>query len=102
MPERSNRWFPTRDQLKDTTSIERSFRQLLTQHYALQDQLNATREQLAKPQLMPRTSTSGPPPGSGPTDTMLLGLRVAPVDVGTLADGAILKFDKKSGQFHFV
>jgi hypothetical protein len=93
------RWFPSVDQLKDPAATERAFRQLLTQHYNLQDSVASMREEMSKPIT---TKSSGPPPGSGPTDTQILGLRVAPVDVQTLADGAILKWDKKSGNFHFV
>ena len=93
------RWYPSREQLKDPVATERAFRQLLTQHYDLQDQVMAMREQLAKPAA--NLAPSGPPPGSGPADSMLLGLRVAPVDTATLADGATLKFSKKNGNFSF-
>ena len=91
------RWYPTTQQLKDPSALERSFRQLLDQHYALQDEHNA---------LLARVNThvekpTGPPPGSGPTDTMLLGLRVEPVDSRTLANGATLKWVAADGRFKF-
>jgi len=73
------------------------FKQVLDQHYSLVDSVNAIREQLAGTKSKP----NGPPPGSGPSDTMLLGLRVAPVDVSTLADGTKLTFSKKDGNFQF-
>ena len=95
---KGGRWFPTRQQLGDPGALERSFRQLLTQHYDLQDKFDALHAKVHAPA---SPAESGPPPGSGPTDTQLLGLRVAPVDVQTLADGAALKFDKKSGNFRF-
>jgi hypothetical protein len=98
-PNQSQRWFPTRQQLKDTDkdpgALERAFRQLLTQHYALQDQVNLMRVNGHGP----IASSTGPPPGCGPTDTMILGLRVAPVDVQTLADGTKLTWVKKDGNF---
>jgi len=89
-----SRWFPTVSQLKDPVSTERSFRQVLNHVYELQDKLSA---------MQPASggSPTGPPAGSGPSDSMLLGLRVAPVDVQTLADGATLKFSKKDGNFKF-
>lgn len=94
-----NRWYPSRDQLKDVDATHRAFRQLLDQHYALVDRLNAM-EQTGKS--IAGTPAAGPPPGSGPTDTQLLGLRVAPVDTNTLANGAVLTFDKASGNFKFI
>jgi hypothetical protein len=95
---KGGRWFPTQQQLSDPGALERSFRQLLTQHYVLQDKFDALHAKVHAPS---PTAESGPPPGSGPTDTQLLGLRVAPVDTATLVDGATLKFDKKSGNFKF-
>jgi hypothetical protein len=89
----SERWYPTRDSLKDAAGLERSFRQLLTQHYALQDRLESMQSQQQAP-----AQTSA----SGPIDTKLLGLRVQPVDVKTLADGATLKWDRASGTFKFA
>jgi hypothetical protein len=74
-----------------------------SQHYALSDQFAALQsKQGTTGATTPNTSaSSGPPPGSGPTDTMLLGLHVAPVDTTTLADGATLKYSKKNGNFVF-
>lgn len=93
----TQRWFPSREQLKDPAATERAFRQLLTQHYSLVDRFNDLHAKVheEKPQ------QSGPPPGSGPVDTMLLGLRVAPIDSQVLTDGAKLTFVKKDGNFQF-
>jgi hypothetical protein len=97
--EQKSRWYPTSLQLKDPEWTERSFRQMLKQHYDLQDQVSAMREQMASDGR--RTGKKGPPPGSGPADSMLLGLRVSPVDTSTLADGATLKFSKANGNLEF-
>jgi len=97
LSETIQRWYPTTQQLKDPSSLERSFRQLLDQHYALQD---AHDELLAKVNA-PTDKLKGPPPGSGPTDTQICGLYVAPIDTRTLADGAALKFSKKNGNLAF-
>jgi hypothetical protein len=94
------RWYPSREQLKDPESTERAFRQLLTQHYDLQDQVKGLHEKLSKSDTT-APSKGAPPPGSGPTDTQLLGLRVVPVDTQTLANGATLKFNKANGNFEF-
>ena len=89
------RWYPSANQLDSPEKLERAFRQLLGQHYAHVDKVNSL--------MMPKegTSSSGPPPGSGPADSMLLGLRVQPADPQALADGATLKYNKKSGTFQF-
>lgn len=93
----SNRWYPSENQLKDPAALRAAFKQLLDQFYTLQDQLNnAAQSSVAAPK------PSGPPPGSGPSDTMLLGLRVAPVDVQTLADGVQLTYVKASGNFQLI
>ena len=100
MPNRQfedSRWFPTRNQLENPDKLMSTLRQVLQQHYALVDQFDAYRK--AHPPA--QSSTSGPPPGSGPTDSMLCGLFVTPVDVQALADGATLKFVKKNGNFTF-
>lgn len=91
------RWFPSHEQLKDPKATERAFRQLLTQHYSLVDRFNDLHAKVHEEK--PRQT--GPPPGSGPIDSMLLGLHVVPVDVQTLADGVKLTFDKKNGNFTF-
>ncbi len=93
----SSRWYPTQEQLKDTSALERALRQVLKQHYDLADRHQRLLERVNSS----RPASEGPPQGSGPTDTMLLGLRVAPVDVQTLADGATLKYSKKDGNFRF-
>jgi hypothetical protein len=91
------RWYPSPQQLKEPGGLERAFRQVLAQHYDLQDQHAAL---LAKVNA-PASKPTGPPPGSGPTDTMLCGLRVAPVDSRALANGATLKWVAADGRFKF-
>lgn len=93
----NQRWYPSKEQLKDPDAVERSFRQLLTQHYDLQDRFAALHAKVHGSASAPQ----GPPPGSGPTDSMILGLRVAPVDTQTLADGTKLTWVKKDGNFQF-
>lgn len=99
----NTRWYPSHDQLKDVDATHRAFKQLLDQHYALVDQVNGMSAAKAAPASVNagETKTAAAPPGSGPVDTMLLGLRVAPVDSQTLANGATLKYDKASGNFKF-
>lgn len=97
---KQSRWFPTKEQLKDHGSLERSLRQMLEQHYALVDRVNA---HMAKQTTQSTAgSASTPPAGSGPADTMLLGLRVAPIDTNTLADGTQLTYVKAQGNFQFL
>lgn len=96
---KGSRWFPSPAQLKDPSSVERSFRQVLTQLYSLQDAHDALKAQVAAGK--PASTPAGPPPGSGPTDSMLLGLHVAPVDTTVLSNGASLKFNKANGNFEF-
>lgn len=95
----SGRWYPSSHQLKDASSTEQAFRRLLDMHYDLVESHTALQGQATKPT---ENTAAGPPPGSGPTDTMLLGLRVVPVDVSTLANGATLKWNRTKGQFEFV
>jgi hypothetical protein len=97
------RWYPSKQQLGTPEATERSFRQLLEQHYNLQDQVAAMREEMAKPKTTAPTtgSATAPPPGCGPADTQLLGLRVVPVDTQSLANGATLKFNKAGNNFQF-
>jgi hypothetical protein len=92
-----SRWYPTTQQLKDPSALERSFRQLLEQHYALQDAHDALVAKVNAPVSKP----TGPPPGSGPTDTQICGLFVAPIDANSLADGTKLTYVKAQGQFVF-
>jgi hypothetical protein len=94
----TTRWYPTTEQLKDPAALHNTFRQLLEQHYALQDQVTRLTAQAAAPATK---SPSGPPPGSGPTDTQICGLRVLPVDTQTLANGATLKWNKSQGNLQF-
>jgi hypothetical protein len=96
-PPSKGRWYPTKSQLKDPDALERTLRQVLTQHYNLVDQVGGMREQMSQP----ARGKQGPPPGSGPMDSMLLGLPVAPTDLSKLADGTKLTYDKKNGIFRF-
>lgn len=98
MPQPSSsggRWFPTIAQLQDPTKTEVAFRQVLTQLYALQDRLAAIEGKGV-------SAPKGPPPGSGPADSMLLGLFVAPVDTRSLADGTKLTYVKAAGNLQFL
>jgi hypothetical protein len=94
-------WYPTESQLKDPAATHRALKQVLDQFYALQDQHDALKASHTALLAKSNAKTEGPPPGSGPTDTQLCGLRVAPVDVNSLANGATLKFNKASGNFSF-
>lgn len=100
----TNRWYPHADQLKDPQTTQRALKQVLDQLYMLQDQhetLQASHAEL-QGKVGASAKMEGPPAGSGPADTQLLGLRVAPVDTNTLANGATLKFNKSNGNFEFV
>jgi hypothetical protein len=94
--EKTSRWYPTVSQLKDPQATERAFRQLLQQHYALQDKFDALHKQVNSPQ-----KSDEPLPGHGPSDTMLCGLHVLPVDTSTLASGAKLQWVPEDGNFQF-
>lgn len=119
-----SRWYPTSTQLSDPAATQQSFRVLLDQFYQLQQSHQSLTQQVeamgkaqaAGQQKGPEgnanlstpassaaatASASAPPPGSGPSDTMLLGLRVAPIDSQNLANGATLKYNKSSGNFEF-
>lgn len=99
----SDRWFPTVTQLSDPAAVERSFRQILTQHYELQDrfaELHATMTKAAGPAAAPGPEArEGPAPG--PATQQLLGLPVGPIDVNSLANGATLRYDKTRRMFIF-
>jgi len=99
MPAQSSRFFPTLSQVSTPEALERTLRQVLTQHYTLVDQHNALKAQVNSPDPPPKGK--GFPPGSGPADSMICGLRVLPVDVQTLANGATLKWNAKAGLFYF-
>jgi hypothetical protein len=94
-------WYPSSDQLKDPASTQRAMKQVLDQLYALQDQHDKLQAAHSALQAKVNAPVSGPPPGSGPTDTQILGLRVEPVDTQVLANGAALKFNKARGTFSF-
>lgn len=94
----SNRYYPTTDKLGSPRDIRSVFKQVLDQHYRLVDAFEAYKRDNP-----PKTAGANgtPPLGSGPADTMLLGLRVAPVDTSTLADGTKLTYVKAAGHFEF-
>jgi hypothetical protein len=92
-----NRWYPNASELDSTEDLKASFKQLLDQHYALVDKVNAQQAKSAAP----AKPASGPLPGHGPADTMICGLPVAPVDTQSLANGTTLKFNKKTANFSF-
>jgi hypothetical protein len=94
--QKSSRWYPTAQQLKDPQATESAFRQLLQQHYALQDRFDALHAQVNAPAIV-----TGPLPGHGPSDTMLCGLYVQPVDTASLADGTKLTYSAENGNFLF-
>ena len=87
------RWYPSTNQLAKPDDLERSVRQILKQHYDLEDRV----DQIASipAQASPSPSTQGP------STTKLLGLNVEPVDTSTLADGATLKYSKARGTLFF-
>lgn len=97
----NSKWYPSADQLKDPAATQRTMKQVLDQLYAMQDQHAALAASHAALAAKTDAKQSGPPPGSGPTDTQLCGLRVAPVDANSLANGATLKYNKASGNFSF-
>jgi hypothetical protein len=98
---KGSHWYPTENQLKTPADSVRAMKQVLDQFYALQDQHDALKASHAALQEKVNAKQSGPPPGSGPSDTMLCGLRVTPVDADSLANGATLTYVKATGQFTF-
>ena len=105
-PVRSNaqgesRWYPSSDQLKDPATTARAMKQVLDQFYSLQDRHDKL--QTAHTELKDKVGAGASTGASGgPANSMLCGLRVAPVDSSTLANGATLKFNKLNGHFEFV
>lgn len=91
-----NRWYATKEQLKDPEALERSFRRLLTMHY---DLLDAHRE--LKTQIGQASSNAAGNGGGGPADTTLLGLPVGPVDTRALPNGALLRWVASKRMFIF-
>jgi len=89
------RWYPQTDQVNSPAALQRTLKQVLDQHYALQDQVKGMQPPAAAPATAPAST-------SGPSSTQFLGLPVAPIDTATLADGATLTWDKKNGTFKFM
>jgi hypothetical protein len=87
--------------VKDPASVQRTLKQVLDQFYALQDRHAELQSQM-QTTVKGTTQSKGALAGSGPTDTMLLGLRVAPVDTSTLIDGVKLTYVKAQGRFEFI
>ena len=97
----ASRWFPQGEsQLTGSVALERTLRQVLQQHYALVDRVNEMQASSIA-QAKDGAKAKPFPPGSGPSDTVLLGLPVTPVDVQTLADGVKLTYSAKQRCFIF-
>jgi hypothetical protein len=97
MTEKDIRWYPSSNQLKDPSSTERSFRQLLDMFYSLHDSHTALQSQVKQ---------NGQPaqaqPTSAASNTRLLGLPVEPSDTTQLADGTVLTYVKATRKFQFL
>lgn len=106
-PSQGSRFYPNANQLKDAAGVQQQFRVLLDKFYDLSDRHAELQKTVAAgdatmaPASAP-ASASKFPPGSGPSDSQLLGLNVEPVDVNSLADGATLQFSKANGTFKFT
>lgn len=100
MAEQGQRWYPTTEQLKPE-NLERTIRQILTQHYALADKVSASGTVGAAGAAGAAAGSSSEKSTSSPTGTKFLGLNVVPIDTNTLADGSTLKFSKANGNFYF-
>lgn len=98
---RTERWFPSREQLRDPESLERTLRQVLTQHYALVDRIAGMASASTGTGTGKAEGAGAPASESGPSTTKLLGLHVEPIDTETLANGATLKYNKTRGTFSF-
>ena len=99
---KQSRWYPAADQLKDPVASARTLKQVLDQLYALQDSHAALTAQVGASATGAGKGASASPPGSGPTATQLCGLRVAPINTDTLANGATLKYNKANGNFEIA
>jgi hypothetical protein len=104
---KGSRWYPSQNQLRDPVTTERSFRQVLDQLYALADSHAALTKKVAGMEsassAAAKSAEKSPfPPGSGPTDSAICGLRVAPVDTASLADGTKLTFVKAANNLQFM
>ena len=91
MPQ-SNQWFPSSSQLSDPSALERAFRQVLNKIYQMQTAP-------ATPDATPGAQSAST---SGPTTSMLVGLRVLPIDTTTLVDKAVLSYVKGQGNLEFI
>ena len=93
---KSERWYPSKQQLDTPEKSQAAIRRVLDLHYQLQDAHNDLKSQIAAPAGGKSNVTS-----SSPTSQQLLGLPVAPVNTQSLADGATLKWSKANGHFTF-
>ena len=102
---RGSHWYPQANEISSHASLQNTLRVVLDQFYALQDQHDMLMQSHAALEGQVREQSAsareGPPPGSGPTDTQICGLRVTPIDTNSLANGASLKYNKSLGQFEF-
>jgi len=98
MSGKDNRWFPSPNQLKDPVSLERSFRQVLKHVYELQDQMDVAAD---PPAPAPSSNGNGSAGATGPSTSVMLGLRVAPIDTVNEADGNVLTYVKADGNLQF-
>jgi hypothetical protein len=89
-----NRYYPNVSDLKTPEDAHRVLKQVLDQHYALVDRVNA-----ALPANAPASPAAPAASTSGPATTKFLGVNVAPIDTSQLANGATLKWDKVNGTF---
>ena len=89
--------------VKDNNRLSNDLRIAYQQIYDIHDAHQETVKQLqqARAELENlKQRFAGPyPPGNGPLDSVLVGLPVQPIDASALADGATLKFSKKTGNF---
>ena len=95
---KGSHWYPTEDQLKSTATLKNTLRIVLDQFYALQDQHDALKK---SHDALSAKVAADPPSANGPATTKFLGLNVEPVDTNSLANGAILKYNKAKGTFSF-
>jgi len=96
MSGKGNRWYPSIQQLKDPVAIERSFRQILDHVYRLQDSQDALAA--AKPS---GNGSGASASQTGPSTSVMLGLRVVPIDTVNEADGNVLTYVKANGDLEF-
>lgn len=95
-PQAVTHYYPTEKDFESPAKMRAVLQQVLKQHYELVD-----RHEELKAQVAIQAQTPPPPQPNGPTNTLLLGLPVTPIDALSLTNGATLKWDKASGSFKF-